>query len=126
MLEQVNVEIIRKKLRQRRETHQKELSQELERITSAAIELGVQKIILFGSTAWGTPGLTSDLDLLIIWDTPLDFLSRTTELYNYLQPCVAVDMLVYTPDEVERMVDRPFIRKILDDGMVLYNARREN
>jgi len=126
MLEQVNVEIIRKKLRQRRETHQKELSQELERITSAAIELGVQKIILFGSTAWGKPGLTSDLDLLIIWDTPLDFLSRTTELYNYLQPCVAVDMLVYTPDEVERMVDRPFIRKILDDGMVLYNARREN
>ena len=126
MLEQVNVEIIRKKLRQRRETHQKELSQELERITSAAIELGVQKIILFGSTAWGKPGLTSDLDLLIIWDTPLDFLSRTTELYNYLQPCVAVDMLVYTPDEVERMVDRPFIRKILDEGRVLYDAKCEN
>jgi len=126
MLEQVNVEIIRKKLRQRRETHQKELSQELERITSAAIELGVQKIILFGSTAWGTPGLTSDLDLLIIWDTPLDFLSRTTELYNYLQPCVAVDMLVYTPDEVERMVDRPFIRKLVNEGRILYDAGREN
>ena len=126
MLEQVNVEIIRKKLRQRRETHQKELSQELERITSAAIELGVQKIILFGSTAWGKPGLTSDLDLLIIWDTPLDFLSRTTELYNYLQPYVAVDMLVYTPDEVERMVDRPFLRKILNEGRVLYDAKCEN
>ena len=126
MLEQVNVEIIRKKLRQRRETHQKELSQELERITSAAIELGVQKIILFGSTAWGKPGLTSDLDLLIIWDTPLDFLSRTTELYNYLQPCVAVDMLVYTPDEVERMVDRPFIRKLVNEGRILYDAGREN
>ena len=61
MLEQVNVEIIRKKLHQRRETHQKELSQELERITSAAIELGVQKIILFGSAAWGNSGLISDL-----------------------------------------------------------------
>jgi predicted nucleotidyltransferase len=126
MPEQVNVETIRKKLRQRRETHQKELLKELERITAAAKALGVQKIILFGSAAWGNPGVISDLDLLIIWDTPLDFLSRTTELYNYLQPYVAVDMLVYTPDEVERMVDRPFIRKILNEGRVLYDAKSEN
>jgi predicted nucleotidyltransferase len=122
MIEHTDLLEVRKKLSQRREIHRKELCQELERITTAAIELGVQRVILFGSIAWGNPGLTSDLDLLIIWDTPLDFLSRTTELYRHLQPRVPVDFLVYTPNEIERMRDKPFVRRILREGRVLYEA----
>ena len=35
---------------------------------------GVQRVVLFGSLVRGAPGLTSDVALLIVWDTPLDFL----------------------------------------------------
>lgn len=126
MPEQANIETIRKKLCQRRESHQKELSQELERITAVSRDLGVKQVILFGSAVRGNTGLMSDLDLLIVWDTTLDFLARTTELFRCLQPCVAADILVYTPDEMVHMVDKPFIRKILEEGRVLYDARCEN
>ena len=122
MLEQVNVEIIRKKLRQRRETHQKDLLQELERITAVSRDLGVKQVILFGSAARGNTGLMSDLDLLIVWDTSLDFLARTTELYRRLQPRVATDLLVYTPEEMKFMSDRPFVRRILREGRILYEG----
>ena len=78
--------------------------------------------VLFGSAAWGEPGLASDLDLLVVWDTPLDFLARTVALYRRLQPQVAVDLLVYTPGEMEGMMRRPFVRKAVEEGRVLYEA----
>jgi predicted nucleotidyltransferase len=98
------------------------LWQEVERLTAAAVELGVQRIVLFGSLVRQKPRLTSDLDLLIVWDTSLDFLARTAELYRRLQPRVSADLLVYTPDEMERMVHRPFVRRALEEGRVLYEA----
>ena len=113
---------IRRRLRHRRDRHRKELLGEAERLSKEAAALGVQRVILFGSLARGDPGLASDLDLLVVWDTPLDFVTRTVELYRRLQPRVAVDLLVYTPDEMTRMADRPFVRNALDGGKVLYEA----
>jgi predicted nucleotidyltransferase len=96
--------------------------QEAKRLTSAAVDLGAQRVILFGSLAQGNPGLVSDLDMLIVWDTPLDFLARTAELYRRLRPRVPVDLLVYTPYEMARMAHRPFVRRVLEEGSVLYEA----
>ena len=64
----------------------------------------MQRVVIFGSMVQGNPGLTSDLDLLLAWDTRLGFLARTAELYRCLQPRVPADLLIYTPDEMERMV----------------------
>ena len=122
MIEQQDVLRTRELLRRRREAHREVLWREVERLTVAAKELGVQRVILFGSLVRGNPGLTSDLDLLIIWDTPLDFLTRTTELYRHLQPQVSADLLVYTPDEMERMAHKPFVRRALEEGRVLYEV----
>jgi len=102
--------------------HQEALRQEAERLTTLASALGVQRVVLFGSLARGEPGLASDLDLLIVWDTPLSFLARTVKLYRRLQPRVAADLLVYTPDEMERMAHTPLIRRALEEGKVLYEA----
>jgi len=112
----------RERLRRRRLAHQEALRREVERLTTLASALGVQRVILFGSVARGEPGLASDLDLLIVWDTPLSFLARTVELYRHLQPRVATDLLVYTPDEMERMAHTPFVRRALEEGRVLYEA----
>jgi predicted nucleotidyltransferase len=117
-----DVEAIRERLRQRRDRHQRDLQREIERLAAAAAAVGAQRVMLFGSSVWGEPGLTSDLDLLIVWDTPLDFLARTVELYRRLQPQVAMDLLVYTPAEIEAMAHRPLIRKALEEGRVLYEA----
>jgi uncharacterized protein len=109
-------------LRQRREAHCKALWEEVERLTQAAIGLGIQRVILFGSLVWGHPGLTSDVDLLLVWDTPLGFLERAAEVYRRLLPQVAADLFVYTPDELARMAHTPFIRRALAEGQVLYAA----
>ena len=79
-MDQSDVLRIRRLLRQRREAHRANLWQEVERLTGCAAALGVQRVILFGSLARDEDGLTSDLDVLIVWDTPLDFLERTVEL----------------------------------------------
>jgi len=112
----------RQRLHEQRTAYIASLREEAERLTAAAADLGVRHVILFGSLASREPGLLSDLDLLIVWDTPLDYLSRTVELYRKLDPHGPVDLLVYTPDELRRMSDRPFIRAILEQGEVLYEA----
>jgi predicted nucleotidyltransferase len=113
---------IRQLLRRRQRAHHSVLVQEASRLASDAAALGAQRVVLIGSLARGNPGLTSDLDLLIVWDTPLDFVTRAVELYRRLRPRVPVDLLVYTPAEMTRMIHRPFVRQALQGGKVLYEA----
>ena len=122
VMEQKSSADIREKLKLRREVHKRELWEEVERIKAAASRLGLQRVILFGSLVHGDPGLASDLDLLIVWDTALGFLERTAELYRRLQPRVAADFLVYTPGEMRRMKDTPLVRRALEEGRILYEA----
>jgi predicted nucleotidyltransferase len=122
IVKQEDILNIRRILEHRREEHQRALWQEVERLTAAASKLGVRRIVLFGSLIRGKPGLATDLDLLIVWDTSLGFLDRTVELYRLLKPRVSTDMLVYTPNEMERMMHTPFVRKVLEEGKVLYEA----
>ena len=110
----------RQELREQRTAYIASRREEAERLTAAAAELGVRRVILFGSLASGEPGILSYLDLLIVWDTPLDYLSRTVELYRTLDPRGPVDLLIYTPEELEGMSDRPFIRTRLEQGEVLH------
>ena len=117
-----SVSEIRQRLRHRRDRHRRDLQREAQRLAAEAAALGVQRVVLFGSAAWGEPGLASDLDLLVVWDTPLDFLARTVALYRFLRPRVAVDLLVYTPLEMETMLRRPFVRQAVEEGRVLYEA----
>ena len=84
----------------------------------------VERVILFGSYAAGRRDLLTDLDLLVVMDSPLDFVARNAELASRLHAGVALDLLAYTPQEIERMRDRPFIRDILRRGKVLYEKRR--
>lgn len=80
----------------------------------------VQKVLLFGSYATGRRDLFTDLDLLIVMHSSLDFVTRCAELAGRLHAGVAMDIFVYTPQEIERMKERPFIRQILKSGKVLY------
>ena len=87
----------------------------------------VKKIILFGSLASGEVGIKSDLDLLVIQDTDKPFLTRSRMIMQQLNPCVAIDILVYTPEEFMKMQNEPnsFIRNILRKGRVVYEKEHE-
>jgi predicted nucleotidyltransferase len=99
------------------------LEAELKRFVAVLTEqYRPQKIVLFGSVATGETTEWSDLDLVIIKDTEKRFLDRTKEVMQLIQPCIGVDILVYTPEEFARLCqERRFIRdEIIGKGKVLY------
>src|ERR1700733_349253 len=82
------------------------------------------KIILFGSYAYGKPHEESDVDLLVIMRTrnAIDQSIRITLAFE--QP-FSLDLIVRTPWQVERGLkdDNWFLREIIEKGKVLYEAR---
>ena len=89
-----------------------ELNSELNRIVDILKARNVDKVILFGSLVDGRVGSTSDIDLIIVDNTDKRFLDRLGDIYSAIQPRVATDLLVYTPDELERLVEESsFVRQ---------------
>ena len=97
----------------------------LNNITSRIVNaIHPDKIILFGSHAWGKPSKDSDIDLLVILEhSNQPSYRRAREVYRSLRGLkIPVEVLVRTSDEVARglRVKTSLERKILDDGMVLH------
>ena len=83
----------------------------------------VRRVLLFGSLAEGNPGPASDIDLLIVQETDRPFLKRLEEWYERLDPRLATDILVYTPEEADALKDTPTTAgQALRRGRVLYEA----
>ncbi len=81
----------------------------------------VSCIILFGPlTQSGDIGDDSEIDLVIVQDTNVDFLERLEPFYAETR--TVMDILVYTPDEFREMRSRNFLKHILEAGAVLYRA----
>jgi predicted nucleotidyltransferase len=83
----------------------------------------VERVILFGSAARGEISPRSDVDLIIVQRTDRRFLDRLDEMYRLLLPAVGCDILVYTPEEFERLrTERPFVRRAVAEGVCLHAA----
>lgn len=96
---------------------------EIDNIKQQLIEkYNPEKIILFGSAAWGEEEI-NDIDLFIVKrDVPHFGADRIIELYNLLDTNIAVDYIVYKPEEVDECLSLgdPFIKKIFKNGKTLY------
>jgi predicted nucleotidyltransferase len=82
-----------------------------------------QKIILFGSYAYGRPHADSDLDILVVMESELPRYKRAVPIYRALAGLlIPKDVLVYTPQEIESWsaVPQAFITTILKSGQVVY------
>jgi uncharacterized protein len=84
-----------------------------------------QKIILFGSYAYGNPTPESDIDLLIIKNTdkrPMDRWMEVKKLLRDPKRVIPVSPLVYTEREIEerRAIRDFFLEEIFEKGKVLY------
>ncbi|MEK7562351.1 MAG: nucleotidyltransferase domain-containing protein, partial [Patescibacteria group bacterium] len=85
-----------------------------------------EKIILFGSFAWGEPNENSDIDLLIVKKSNKPNIEMMKDVYRIIfRQGEAVDVLVYTPEQFERRkkIGDPFIAKIINKGKILYGTR---
>ena len=104
--------------------NEQELQREIENIKKQIVEkYKPQKIILFGSAARGKVTRDSDIDFLVIKkDTPYYGIDRMRELDRLIDRNIAVDMLVYRPEEFDERISLgdPFIKLILKEGKVLY------
>ena len=82
------------------------------------------KIILFGSYAYGDPQADSDVNLLVILPYEGNGLRKTSEILHKIQPKFAVDLLVRTPGEIKQCLawNDFFLHEILQKGKVLYES----
>ena len=87
------------------------------------VALHPERIILFGSYAYGTPSSDSDVDLLVIMETMARPVDRYLAVSRLIRPRpFPLDILVKTPDEVGGALAKgdPFIQEIVTRGRVLY------
>ena len=86
-----------------------------------------QRILLFGSYAYGTPRRDSDVDLLIVKRSDADPHQRALAVRRSFAEArhgVSFSILVRTPDELDerlRLRD-PFFAEIVNKGVLLYEG----
>lgn len=112
-------EIIELNIKLKKERESK-IKKEIQRIKKILPRLNIEKAILFGSAARGEIGIYSDIDLIIIMNTELKFLDRLDKFYRKLKPNLAIDILIYTPEEFEEVKSSFFGKRVLKDGVILY------
>ena len=82
------------------------------------------KVVLFGSYAYGTPDLDSDVDLLVVMDSVEPMAQRIRRVTAVAKVrFLPMDVLVRTPAEIEARLAMGdfFIAEILEKGKVLYH-----
>lgn len=103
----------------------------IEEIKDRLVPDGIEKLILFGSHAYGTPTEDSDIDLLVVTadqEIPQSF-SEKSKVYlriarrvDDIRRRVPVDLIVHTHPMHEKFLelDSMFSREIRKKGRVIY------
>jgi predicted nucleotidyltransferase len=100
----------------------------LQEITRRIVEaFQPEKIILFGSHAYGQPTTDSDLDLFIVMNSDQRPARRRMAVSSLFEDrFMAMDFIVLTPEEVQKRQSGfdPFLNDIFRRGRVLYARER--
>ena len=89
-----------------------------------AEEFQPEKIILFGSQAYGKPTPDSDVDLLVVMQFEGSYFQKSHEIRMRLGLTLPIDLLVNTPEQLQYRLeigDR-FMQEIVERGKVMYEA----
>jgi len=83
-----------------------------------------ERIILFGSYAYGTPTEDSDVDLLVVMPFQGRPVAKAIEVQQAIHAGSPMDLLVYTLDYVQQRIAMNdfFIIEITQKGRTLYAA----
>lgn len=106
------------------------MSQKKEKIIEKIVEnikpYNPEKIILFGSHAWGKPHKDSDFDLMVVKRTREKYFDRAFRVRKLLRGVnEAFDIIVMTPAEIKKRqkINDFFIGDILKEGKILYEKK---
>ncbi len=80
-----------------------------------------EKIILFGSYAYGKPHKDSDVDILVVMPAA-DEINQAVRILEKTNSSFPLDLIVRTPDNLRWRLDEGdwFLREIIGSGTVLY------
>lgn len=98
-------------LLKRKEARHSLLWDEAHRLAQLFQDRGATAVWVFGSLAKGTTTEWSDLDIIVVWPTNLPPMQRSLQLLDGIMPRVAVDLLVFTPDEFAKTDRSPSFEK---------------
>ncbi len=87
-----------------------------------AEEFDPERIILFGSYAYGAPREDSDVDLLVILPYEGSGFRKSVEILQRVRPQFPIDLIARRPEDTQRRFREgdPLIREVLERGRVLY------
>jgi len=83
-----------------------------------------EKIILFGSYAYGTPRPESDLDLCVIMQTSLSETEQAATICRRIQYRFGLDLIVCKPQRLAQRLEwgDSFLKEVINKGVVLYES----
>ena len=83
-----------------------------------------QKIILFGSYAYGEPTEDSDLDLLVVMPFEGHPAYQAARIRTQIQSAMPLDLLVRTPEAIAERIAMEdfFMQEAMEQGKVIYEA----
>lgn len=83
-----------------------------------------ERIILFGSWAYGTPDASSDIDLLIVMPFEGQGAHKALEILRRIKPQIPVDLIVRTPEDVRQRLEWNdfFLKEITEKGKIIYES----
>ena len=81
-----------------------------------------EKVILFGSYAYGKPKPESDVDLLVIMDTSLHNSVQAAKIARAIDYHFGLDLLVRRPQQLAKRLKLGdyFLQEVMEKGKVLY------
>ncbi len=84
-----------------------------------------EKIILFGSYAYGQPHADSDVDLLVVLEFRGSDLRKAMQIRARFDAPFPLDLLVRKPRFIaERLHERDmFIEQVINQGVVMYESQ---
>ena len=100
---------------------------EFARRVTAALDDGLDSIILYGSVARGEARRDSDIDILVVSPDPGSILGKVSEIcsdftfeHNYT---FFISIIHFNHDELDwhTRVRSPFIHNVFEDGVILYD-----
>jgi predicted nucleotidyltransferase len=89
-----------------------------------AREFNPDRIILFGSHAYGQPHDDSDVDILVVLSFKGKPVRKAIEIRNKVNAKMPLDLLVRTPEQLaDRLAHNDwFMREVVERGRTLYEA----
>lgn len=85
-----------------------------------------ERVVVFGSHAWGTPQEQSDVDLLVVMPHSGAAVEQAARIRQTVRAGFPLDIIVRSPSAIQKRLAMGdgFIRDILEKGKVLHESHR--